>query len=465
MRLLPCCLVSLTLIGCPRPRPAAPGPPDLLVFYASGVRGAVASPNAGPGGMARRATLVDRTRVNGRPILQVDAGDLTPQVEDEPSLADAAARANRTRLVFQTYRRMGVDVVTLGESDWALGGATLQSLARDEKVRVVAANVRGKDGKLLFAAHESFETGTVKVGVFGIFEDRAGAPPLPDGLTVSDPQVAARDAVTALRASGAQMVIGLFHLAGGRPRAQAIADAAGNIDVIVMGHAEEPAPPRFVAVAARGGELGLLQVRLAEEGRKKGSAKAGVTLEDQRFAVGPDVPEQYGVRLVLRATEPVYTTFLESEAALSKAKGRRTYGEEWQYGTTGLCKGCHSSQFAQWSSTDHAHAFASLTDGREKEPGCMGCHMTGFLVPGGVQNLESAHYFVDVGCEACHGPSTAHVTSTDKHRGTSRKVDPVLCFGCHTPDQNRGPFVLAEAMKEMVGPGHGQPLPAAGPPH
>jgi hypothetical protein len=415
--------------------------------------------------MARRATLVDRARVNARAILQVDAGDLTPKVEDEASLADVVARADRARLVFQTYRRMGVDAVTLGETDWALGGATLQALAREEKVRVVAANVRGKDGKLLFPAHDSFQAGAVKVGVLGIFEDRPGAPPLPDGLTVTDPQAAAREEAAALRAAGVQMVIGLFHLAGGRTRAQAIADAAGGIDVIVLGHADEATPPRFVSVAPRGAELGLLQVRLAHEGRRAGGRPGAVSLEDRRLAVAPDVPEQYGVWLLLRAGEPVHATFLESEAALSKAKGRRTYGEEWQYGTTGLCKGCHSSQFAQWSSTDHAHAFASLTDGREKEPGCMGCHMTGFLVPGGVQNFESAHYFVDVGCEDCHGPSTAHVTSADKHRGTSRTVDPVLCFGCHTPDQNRGPFVLAEAMKEMVGPGHGQPLPAPAAPH
>jgi len=249
--------------------------------------------------------------------------------------------------------------------------------------------------------------------------------------------------------------VGLFHLVAGRARAQAIADAAGGVDVIVLGHAEEAAPPRFVATAARGAEVGLLEVRLA---------KGGVTLEDRRFAPSPEVPEQYGVRLVLRASEPVYATFAESEAALSKAKGRRTYGEEWQYGTTGLCKACHTSQFEQWSSTDHAQAFASLSPGHDKEPGCMGCHMTGFLVPGGVQNFESIPYFVNVGCEACHGPSSGHVASADKHRGTSRAVDPVLCFGCHTPDQNRGPFVLAEAMKQMVGPGHGQPVAKPAPP-
>jgi len=227
------------------------------------------------------------------------------------------------------------------------------------------------------------------------------------------------------------------------------------VDVVVLGHGEQ-APPRFVATAARGAELGLLQIRL--------SKSKGVVLEDRRLIPSPDVPEQFGVRLLLRAREPVAATFDESVAALAKVKGRRTYGEEWTYGSTDLCKSCHPAQFEQWAKSDHAQAFASLTNGHEKEPGCMGCHMTGFLVPGGVQNYESATQFVQVGCESCHGPSVAHVTSANKHQGTSRAVDPVLCLGCHTPDQNRGPFVLAEAMKQIVGPGHGLPAPKAGAP-
>ena len=149
-------------------------------------------------------------------------------------------------------------------------------------------------------------------------------------------------------------------------------------------------------------------------------------------------------------------------AAFSKAAGVRTFGENWTYGSTSLCAGCHPAQAAQWKTTDHAHAFATLEHaGKGRDPSCMGCHSTGFLLPGGAQNLESAAQFVDVGCEACHGPSVAHVVSMDKRKGTSRTVDPIVCLGCHTPDQNIGAFAVAEAMKEIVGPGHG--LPASSP--
>ena len=154
---------------------------------------------------------------------------------------------------------------------------------------------------------------------------------------------------------------------------------------------------------------------------------------------------------------PIPATFAESVAALSKAAGARTFGEGWTYGSTPLCEGCHPTQAAQWRTTDHAQAFETLErKGHDREPACMGCHMTGFLLAGGPQNFETATtQFTEVGCEACHGPSVAHVLSPDKHKGTSRTVGPIVCLGCHTPDQNLGPFVVADAMKEVVGPGHG----------
>lgn len=422
------------------------GPPDLTILYSADLRGTVASPADHAGGLARRATLIDRARLSARAVFQVDAGDFAPGLDDEPSL-DLSARVTRAEQALQAYRRMGVDTITVGERDLALAPGTLRALCDKAQIPVVAANIMGDDGRPLFPAYRTMRVGAVAVGVFGLL-DLAGdhAAPL-TGVTLTDPVAAARGAVAGLRAQGARVIVGLFHVAGGLERARAIADAVTGIDVVVLGHAGPPEAPRFVRTAPQGAQVGRIDVRV-------GSHPA---FQDRLFATTPDVAEQRGVHLLVRvARAPVPATFEES-MALRKKAGILSYGEGWTYATTTSCVPCHSEQAAQWQTTPHATAFATLVDsGHAREPACMGCHMTSFLMPGGPQNMESAIHFENVGCEACHGPSSAHVSSIDKRRGTSRTVDPVICLGCHTPDQSDS-FVVSDALKRITGPGHGAP--------
>jgi hypothetical protein len=438
-------LFALTA-GCTRA--ATPvGPPDVTILYSTDLRGVVASPVDHAGGLARHATLVDRARLSARTVVQVDGGDFAPGVDDEPSL-DSAARTARAQQALQAYRRMGVDVITVGERDLALGPPKLRVLCDQAQIAVVAANIVGDDGRALFPPHRIVRAGAAPVGVFGLLE-LAGDHPAPlAGVTVTDPVAAARAAVSALRVEGARVVVGLFHVAGGLARARAIAGAVTGIDVVVLGHAGPPEAPRFVRTAPQGAQVGRLDIRFGPR----------PTIQDQVLATTPDVAEQLGVRLLVRlAGPPVPATFDES-MALRKKAGLGTFNEEWTYSSTPLCVSCHTAQAAQWRTTAHATAFATLEDsGHGREPGCLGCHMTGFLLPGGAQNLETATtQLTDVGCEACHGPSAEHVRSTDKHRGTSRTVDPVICLGCHTPDQSDS-FSPREALKRVIGPGHGMP--------
>ena len=228
---------------------------------------------------------------------------------------------------------------------------------------------------------------------------------------------AARAAVSSLRASGARVVVGLLHVTGGIAYGREIAVASGA-DLVVLGHDGPPTSPRIVWPGIRGAHVGRVDVRFTDRGVPR--------LEDHLLATGPDVPEQPGVRLLLRVADgPVATTFAESVRALSKAKGHRTFGEDWTYATTGLCVACHPTQAAQWRTTEHAHAFATLERTRHAdEPACMGCHMTGFLLPGGAQNLETAtaQFRRTWGCEACHGPSVATsspATSAKERRARS----------------------------------------------
>jgi hypothetical protein len=449
--------VLLAALSCTRSGAAPAGPPDLSIVCTAGLRGAVTSYSQDPGGLARRATLIDRTRLATGFVVQLDGGDFTPSAEDEPSLDNVAARAGRAELAMQAYRRMGVDAITVGERDLSLGVTTLKTICRKAKVSVVAANVMDNDGRPLFETAKLLQPGPTALGVFGILEMPGGTWTPPSGVRVADSVGAARAAVASLRAQGARLVVGLFHVASGLERARQIVGAVPGIDLVILGHDGPSEPPSFVWPGTLGTAVALVDVRLPDRGAPR--------LDHHVLQVAPDIAEQLGVRLLVRLATggPIADTFAESGRVLAQAAGHKTTGERWTYGSTTLCQGCHEVEFEQWKTTEHAHAFETLkAKGLDREPSCMSCHTTGFLLPGGAQNFETATtHFTDVGCEACHGPSVAHVLSKDKHQGTQRAVAPQVCLGCHTPDQNRGPFVIADAMKEVIGPGHGQPASAS----
>src|SRR5450432_2686951 len=478
-------LAAALSAGCTRDRDAggamnAVTRPHLSVLYSADVRGRYAATGTGAaarGGLARRATLVDQARLQADTVVQVDAGNLLPVASDAEGAAPASLSL-RAHMILTAYRRMGMDAVVPGQRELALGVVALKALLAETKLHMLAANV-------LAGGH--------RVGIFGVV-DLSGdaAASLPRwGFVISDAGQAARAAAAALRARGAQFLIAVVHADRGGARAREILKAAGliggaaDVDVVVVGGDDPSLPgaspaqaaprnvsrPALVHGGALATTLGRLDVRWPTGGGPP-------RMDDRLLDVTGDVPEQWGVALIGR----VVTTHVVDNARLANEmtpgatdQERRDAFEKWDYGSTAACAACHQQQEAQWQTTDHAHALETLTaKGHDREPGCLGCHMTGFLGPGGTRNLKTAKvFFPNVGCESCHGPSVEHVRGNDKHKGTSRKVEAIVCLGCHTPDQNLGPFDFAAALKEVLGPGHGMPeakpgassAPAAKSPH
>jgi hypothetical protein len=450
--------------------PFAPGA-DLAFFYTAGVRGAVSPPTSppnAPGGLARRATLVDQARLDAKAVVEVDAGDFLPATDD-PALATPGAFERRARLILDAYQRMDVDAVTLGERELGVDSATLRKWLGDTKLPVVLANVSGSDGKPLFAGTRVFQAADHKIGVFGVVELGPDGAALAQRMkfTVGDPVAAAQAAVRDLRAAGVELVVGLVHAAGGADRARAIAAAAPGIDLLVPAHAEptvaggpvahDPKPPLLLVAGAGGTRIGRIDLRPAP------SDPLHFRFDDRLQILFPTVRKQFAVQLLITAdTTPVLgLTNPASDKKHPDAKPQREVFEVWSYASTRACAMCHPAQAQQWNLTDHANAMATLKKkGRERDPACVGCHSFAFMQPGGTANMNTLAYnFGDVGCEACHGPSAAHVRSIKKKEGTSLHVDPLICLGCHTPDQSQGPFDYAIALKEVLGPGHGPTQP------
>jgi hypothetical protein len=123
------------------------------------------------------------------------------------------------------------------------------------------------------------------------------------------------------------------------------------------------------------------------------------------------------------------------------------------------CKMCHSKQHKAWLETKHAKAFAALVNADEKTSAemakklgitltgkpseteaCVTCHVTGQKLPGGYPPTDSmlTANFTLVGCEACHGPGSAHKAAAkeEKKKFINGAPGEVLCKSCHTAESS-----------------------------
>ncbi|HEX4459207.1 MAG TPA: cytochrome c family protein, partial [Polyangia bacterium] len=129
------------------------------------------------------------------------------------------------------------------------------------------------------------------------------------------------------------------------------------------------------------------------------------------------------------------------------------------YVGTAACISCHRAAADFWRATKHARALETLEQvHRARSPACIGCHVTGYLQPGGTDDVEVATTRLrDVGCESCHGAGSAHVAAPSAAGKIARAVSASVCLGCHTPDQTNAGFDDAAFRGAILGPGHGAP--------
>jgi hypothetical protein len=120
-----------------------------------------------------------------------------------------------------------------------------------------------------------------------------------------------------------------------------------------------------------------------------------------------------------------------------------------------VCRACHAQAFPQWQASKHSRSYDSLVEqGKNNHLDCVACHLTGWKEPGGVCRLDQVDGKTSVGCEACHGPGSAHLSLPSKTT-ISRPISPATCVGCH--DRENSPhFDFERYLPQILGPGHGQ---------
>ena len=98
-----------------------------------------------------------------------------------------------------------------------------------------------------------------------------------------------------------------------------------------------------------------------------------------------------------------------------------------------VCQVCHALEYADWTLTKHAHAYETLVkEKQEKNPECIGCHVTGYHKPGGynAQRPWESFHLEAVQCEVCHGQGGPHVAEASSLQRRNPDYQ-AICQTCH----------------------------------
>jgi 2',3'-cyclic-nucleotide 2'-phosphodiesterase (5'-nucleotidase family) len=296
-------LLVLVTATAPATKPAATParpirqPDKLVVLSTSDVKGKT-SPcgcHIPKGGLSRRASFTDSVRADFGQVLVVDAGFFMPE-HDEAPYRDAG------RFMFDSMKRLRVDVIGVCEKDLRFGVDFLNENAKRTGLALTCANLVGRaTGKPVFAPYRIRQIGTVKVGVFALMTDSLPAGPLATAMKVESPEVAARRVIAAMKQQGATVIVLLSQL--GRIDAEDLASQTPGIDVIVHGH--------FVPQVDQGRTiLRTVSVYGGEQGQYLGFTKVSLdaarhmkSAESTTFAMGAEVAEDDSMRTLVRTFE------------------------------------------------------------------------------------------------------------------------------------------------------------------
>ena len=125
-----------------------------------------------------------------------------------------------------------------------------------------------------------------------------------------------------------------------------------------------------------------------------------------------------------------------------------------EYVGNNKCKMCHINEYKSWQTLDHAKAMETLRSGDKakidemagrlnvklsgsaaENEACIGCHSVGYQLGGYPAPSDSSKNvsLAAVGCEACHGPGSKHVSAEKsvKKNFINGKPGEAMCKNCH----------------------------------
>jgi 5'-nucleotidase len=276
------------------------------------------------GGLARVSTLRKKIMAESPHTLLLMAGDtISPSVE---------SITYKGQQMIEAWNNIGLDYATFGNHEFDFGPDVLRERIKESTFKWIAANVVDhKTGATCNATAPCVirEFDGVKVGLFGITlpETKNTSRPGPD-VDFLEPCETARRVVPQMRAGGAQVIVGLTHLAMNQDKELA---RCADVDLIIGGHEHTlleslagHAPIFKMTADAR--EMGRIDLHISRATGKLESIDWVVipvtdeTADDPQFAV---VYQKYGGLLAALAKRVGHTD-VELDARSATGRSRET---------------------------------------------------------------------------------------------------------------------------------------------
>jgi len=414
------------------------------------------------GGLGRRHTFINELKKEGWPLVLLDQGELTHRVGPQATI--------KYQLTIDALRKCGYGSIGLGTSDIRLMVPDLlATLPGDGDTHYVSANVglMGLDSGFT-VPFRVIEAGGRKIGFTSVAlpptdqpvqnADAAVVSPA-DGLKAVVPQLVKEkcDLLVLLVAPRVNSESKLQDTET-RKAAADLARAFPEFHLMLLATDEDPPSDTFKTFPGTKTKV----VELGHKGMYVGVVAlfddAAQPMRYQRVPLDSRFgPSKEIAQLMANYQEQLRTEGFEKLGVLPRNHPRKA-----KFVGSKACADCHTTAYAIWEKTPHAHALETLEKvepPRMHDPECLSCHVTGWdaraYVPfvSGFESRKSTPKLADNGCENCHGPGSEHVAAENdgaedavlkKLRGQMRLTlaeakdidNPRGCARCHDLDNS-----------------------------
>jgi len=361
-------------------------------------------------------------------------------------------------VIINSYNKMGCDALNVGAYDLALGVDFLRKQEKRAKFTFLSANIMDKHDKPIFTPSIVKHVNGVKVGIFGICDDKLKLKKMPGGNKIKVANALAKAEETALRlkAEGADYIVLLTTL--NTRHCRRIGQRDLGIDLIIGSSKRNRISlpilidDTYIVHVERGGKsVGRLDVSflgaagveaLSPAVRYKGKAVGeNLFLLNHFLPLKLEIKDHPEIAPMVKKVETRLSRLRQVKAnkTLSITSGdsnsRVVAGDNYMFADA--CNKCHPDHYRRWQKTDHAQTYKSLIKVEKHfDEECIACHTLGFKQPGGFNDIQHVGEFANVQCESCHGPGRKHVESKGKTKMYRDLTGGKMCLRCHIEERS-----------------------------